>query len=220
MTRQWLHDTISSSLPVICGLAAATVVICDAIGVSLNPGYNPLKESISDLVFYPFGWLEQIGMAAAGLTQALFAGFILSSRSARINHWVRISGFIFAAMSIGFGVITLFKTDPGLGIESLGGGVHVTTVIAMAALFPVNCYLLSRAIGGNPDSATILHFSYVMAAIGGLIALQLLPLNPIRFIGISERLLAGVNLAWIVFAGSHLPHLVDTPLEPPARPAK
>ncbi|XUW99607.1 MAG: DUF998 domain-containing protein [Dehalogenimonas sp.] len=213
MIRRCLHETISSSLPIICGLAAATVVICDAIGVSLNPGYNPLNESISDLVFYPWGWLEQLGMVAAGSTQIMFAAFILSSKSARTNHWVRISGLIFAMMSIGFGIITVFKTDPGLGIESLGGGIHVTTVIVLAALFPINCYLLSRAIGNNPDSATILHFSYLMAAIGGLIAFQLLPLNPIRFIGISERLLAGVNLAWIVFAGSHLPHLVDTPVK-------
>jgi len=209
MNRHWIFDTLSSWLPVACGLAAATVVICDAAGVGLNPGYNPLAESISDLVWYPWGWLEEIGMAAAGLAQMLIAAFILSSEASKTNRWLRLSGIIFAATSIGFAVIILFKTDPGLGIESVRGAIHVTTVIVLAALFPANCLLLSRAISKNPDSSTIEHFSIVMAAIGVLIAFQLLPINPIRFIGISERLLAGVNLAWMVFAGSHLPHLME-----------
>ena len=209
MNRRWILKTLSLWLPVACGLAAATVVICDAMGVALNPGYNPLRESISDLVWYRWGWLEQIGMAAAGLAQILLAVFILSSEASKINHWLRLSGIIFAAMGIGFAIIIFFKTDPGLGIESFHGGVHVATVIVLAALFPANCLLLSRAVRMNPGSSTIEHFSIAMAAIGILIAYQLLPINPIRFIGISERLLAGVNLAWIVFAGSHLPNLVE-----------
>ena len=209
MTRRRLFETISSSLPFFCALAAATVIICDVIGVSLNPDYNPLKESISDLVLYPWGWLEQIGMAAAGLVQVLFMAFVLSSKASRTNSLLRLSGYVFAAMSVGFGIIILFNTDPGLGIQSLGGGIHVTTTIVLAILFPANCLLLSRMIGHHPDASVIEHFSIIMAAIGVLIGLQLLPLNPIRFIGISERLLAGVNLAWMVFAGSHLPHVVE-----------
>jgi hypothetical protein len=190
-------------------VAAATVVIFDAIGVSVNPDYNPLKESISDLVLYPWGWLEHIGMAAAGLVQVLFAAFVLSSKASRTNYWLRFSGYVFAAMSVGFGIIIVFNTDPGLGIESLGGGIHVITTIVLAILFPANCLLLSRMIRHHPDASTIEHFSIMMAAIGVLIGFQLLPVNPIRFIGISERLLAGVNLAWMIFAGSHLPHVVE-----------
>ena len=209
MTRRRLFETISSSLPFFCALAAATVVICDAIGVSLNPDYNPLKESISDLVLYPWGWLEHIGMAAAGVVQALFAAFVLSSKASRTNLWLRVSGYVFAAMSVGFVIIIVFNTDPGLGIESPGGAVHVFTTMILAVLFPANCLLLSRMLGHHPDASTIEHFSIMMAAIGVLIGFQLLPVNPIRFIGISERLLAGVNLAWMVFAGSHLPHVVE-----------
>lgn len=66
-----------------------------------------------------------------------------------------------------------------------------------------------KAIGHHPDSSTTEHFSIIMAVVGLLIAFQLLPVNSIRFIGISERLLVGIKSAWMVYAGSHLPHLIE-----------
>jgi hypothetical protein len=214
MTRRKLHKILSLILPYACAAGAAVVVICDVLAVSLNPEYNPLGESISDLVLFPWGWLEEIGMAAAGVAQGLIAAVILTSEAARTNRGLRLAGLMFAAISVGFSIIIVFNTDPGLAILTWGGGIHVTTVITLAVLFPLTCLLLGRALKNHPESSVIGHFSVIMGVIDLVIAWQVLPLNDVRLIGLSERLLSGVNLAWIVFAGSHLPTLVETPADP------
>ena len=209
MMRRRIYHTLSMILPFACAAAAITVIVCDVVAVSFNPQYNPLRESISDLVPFAWGWLEEVGMAAAGFAQVLLAAIILSSEASRTNPGLRLAGIMFAAIGLAFSIIITFNTDPGMAIVTVAGGIHVTTVIILAILFPANCLLLARAIRNQPDSSAMSHFSVIMAVIGLVVAWQVLPINQIRFVGLSERLLAGVNLAWIVFAGSHLPHLLE-----------
>jgi len=208
MDRRALFKAFSEILPFACAGAAALVVICDVVAINLNPTYNPLRQSISDLVLYPWGWLEEVGMAASGLAQGLIAAAVLSSPAARLNPGLRLAGALFAAIAAGFVIIITFNTDPGLAIATVGGGIHVVTVITIAILFPIACLLLARTMRTHPESNAIEHFSIIMAVISLVVAWQVLPFNHIDLVGVSERLLAGVNLAWIVFAGSHIPELV------------
>lgn len=185
------------------------MITCDIIAISLNPGYDPLRESISDLVLLPNGWLEEWGMAAAGMANAFLAALMLSSEASRRHRGLLVAGGLFAASTFCFGVIIVFNTDPGIAVTTFAGGVHVAAVILLAVLFPVTGLALARSVRGFPDAAVVGNLARIMAVIGAVVAWQVLPIHQDTFIGLSERFLSGVGLAWMVFAGGHLPGLLE-----------
>ena len=90
------------------------------------------------------------------------------------------------------------------------GNIHITAVITISILFPVACLPLAWAILKQPQSTAIVNYSVIMATISLGIAWQVLPFNDVRLVGFNERLLAGVNLAWIVFAAWRLPVILES----------
>ncbi|MEL7562236.1 DUF998 domain-containing protein [Dehalogenimonas sp. 4OHTPN] len=209
MTRRRFYLVIAPALPFICGAAAVIMITSDVIAISLNPGYDPLRESISDLVLLPNGWLEEWGMAAAGIANAFLAGLMISSDAGRRYRGLLVSGGLFAASTVCFGVIIIFNTDPGTAVTTVAGGIHVAAVILLAVLFPVTGLVLARSVRGFPDAAAVGNLARIMAVIGAVVAWQVLPIHEDTFIGLSERFLSGVGLAWMVFAGGHLPGLLE-----------
>ncbi|AKG53235.1 hypothetical protein DGWBC_0556 [Dehalogenimonas sp. WBC-2] len=201
---------LSSITPVASIAGTAAVVICDLIAINHNPGYNPMQQSISSMVYYPWGWLETAAMGTSALMQALIAGLILSAALTKTSFRLRLAGIMFAVISLGSIIIMVFQTDPAGTVATLARSIHVTTVITISILFPMACLLVAWAIAKQPQSTTIINYSVIMASISLVIAWQVLPFNDVKLVGLNERLLAGINLAWIVFAAWRLPVLLES----------
>ena len=142
---------LSSVAPVASITGTAAVVICDLIAISHNPGYNPMQQSISSMVYYSWGWLETVAMGASALMHSVIAGVILSAALTKTSFRLRLAGKMFAAISLGFVVIMIFHTDPVGAVATLAGGIHISAVITISILFPIACLLLAWAILKQPQ---------------------------------------------------------------------
>jgi hypothetical protein len=209
MNSSSLFHILSFYLRWIIIIGTILTVASDAITIYLNPQYNPISESISDLILYPHGWIIKIGISVMVVIHTLLAMTILSSPASRHHCAIKLAGIIFTI--IGFGLITVivFNTDPGKGIISLAGGIHIATAIIISFLFPIACGLLTIALWHHRKSESLIIFSAIVAVVSLVIAYLTMPHNDFGAFGVCERLLAFTNISWLVMAGFRLPRLLS-----------
>ena len=63
METNRIFTTLSSYLPWIVLIGAIMMATSDIIAISLNTAYNPVSETISELILYPYGWLIAMSIA-------------------------------------------------------------------------------------------------------------------------------------------------------------
>jgi hypothetical protein len=208
MNSDRLFATLSFYMPWALVIGAIVMIASDVIAIGLNGQYSPIHETISELVHYQPGWIITIGIAAVAIMHMLLAVIALSSPAARCHRLIRSAGILFAIMGVGFIIVMIFNTDLGEGIITLTGGIHVVTDATISILFPIACALLTIALWRHRKSENLILFTAIIAAASLFIAWQVMPQNDIDNLGAYERLLAFVNLSWIVAAGFRLPRLL------------
>ena len=209
MNSNRLFTTLSSYLPWIIGSGAVVMIASNVITISLNAQYNPISEGISELVLYPYGWIVTIGITVVAVMHILLTVITLLSPASRCHRLVRFAGILFAIISLGFIIIIVFNTDSGKEIISLTGRIHVVTTVVISILFPIACALLTIALWHHRKSESLIIFSAIIAVVSLFIAWLVMPQNDFGNFGVYERLLALVNLSWLVMAGFRLPKLMS-----------
>ena len=116
-------------------------------------------------------------------------------------------------MAVGFAIITVFDTDPGLEIRTLYGGIHVVVAATNAFLLPIAGTLISLSLWRARKSEAIVYFSVVVAIIGAIIAFRLLPTLESYYIGALKRFFLLISLCWLIVAGFRLPVLEEIVLK-------
>lgn len=185
------------------------MISSDGITINLNTQYKPIGETISELVLYPYGWMITIGITAVTIIFTLLTLITLSSPASRCHRLVQFAGILFAIIGLGFIIIMVFNTDPGKEIVSLAGGIHYFTFVIISFLFPISCALLSIALWHHRSSESLIIFSAIIAVVSIIIACLAMLQNDLGYLGVFERLLALVNLSWLVMAGFKLPRLLS-----------
>ena len=208
MNSDRLFATLSFYMPWALAIGAIIMIASDVVAIGLNGQYNPIHETISELVLYPSGWIITIGITAVAVMHTLLAVTALSSPASRCHRLIRTAGILFAIMGFGYIIVMVFNTDPGEGITTLTGGIHVVTAATISILFPIACALLTIALWHHRKSENLIIFTAIIAAVSLFIAWQVMPQNDLVNLGAYERLLAFVNLSWLVAAGFRLPRLL------------
>ena len=191
--------------PQISVFGAVFMVICDGLGIRLNAFYDPLRLGISKLALTPTGWMEKLGFGILGLCILVTALNLATSALSKSNRVFLSLSLLLALNGLGFVVISIFDTDVGAA-GTLNGIIHVAAAATSGSVSAL--FALIFTIGFRKNTRLRPYVIYTMiigsyAAIGGLVYL-LLPDGAWFGLGLYERTLMALTLAWLCLVGTGL----------------
>jgi hypothetical protein len=179
------------------------MVIGDMLAIMLTRGMGPLETSISYYAMGPYGLLEKSGILIVSISFALIGLNLLGSRTLH-GFGKTLAGFLYLAVAAGFFIVSIFNTDAG-NTATIHGSVHMVAALGVTLIFPVACIVLFPSLIKNPKLKALAWYTASTGLIGlGAAVWISLPANRESLIGLSERLLAAVNLIWVAAAGPSL----------------
>ena len=202
--------------PAVAGIGgpALFATVTAAMGRA-RPGYDPVRQHISDLGVGPYAWLQNASVVLLGVLVIVFArGFHQSvdrGRGSPLGPWL-LAGFGLGAVLIG-----LFPQGPG---DGRGGNflIHSAAFWGCVASLLLAAMLLPRRLRQDRRWHGCGRWSVVCAVVAlCLLAAPLLagPGLLAGWGGLLERLLAATGLGWLELLAVRL--LVLTATEAPVR---
>ena len=172
------------------------LVITSVTAAFSNPGYDPIRESISSLSLTPMGWLQTIGFLVLGLlTEGFTVGLFFSIRRAR-GFALGMAVLVFA----GFGLLLLgaFRTDPVGTSHTIGGIIHSVAAAIVFWFFPAACLLIAPSLRSDPYWKGLYVYSIVTGVFILLLLITLLCLPfHLNWFGLYERILVASMIIWV-----------------------
>ena len=196
------HQSLLRRLTVSGILALAGIIgpvilgVTDVIAAYSEPGYNPISDSISSLVWTPMGWLQVIGFLAIGLLVEVFvAGLFLSIRGA----WsFRLGTGLLVCFGFGLLLIGAFRVDPIGSPSTLEGTIHSTTAIAIFIIFPVASLLIALGLKNVLYWNRFFRYTIVTFCLASALAIGWLCIpSEMSWFGLYERILVANTVIWI-----------------------
>jgi hypothetical membrane protein len=174
-----------------CGaIGAALFVVVFLVDGSVHAGYDPIRDTVSELAIGPGGWIQVASFIVTGL---LMIAFATTLRQALDSTWAAILIGLYGA---GLVVSGVFVTDPVPSSTPTvhGTGHNLVSLVVFggltAASFVVARHrwaLLSRIVG-----VLVPLFFVLMGAVGG-------PAT-----GLLQRIAIVVGWAWVAFVSIRL----------------
>ncbi len=163
----------------------------------INLNYNRFSDTISSLVWGPFGWFQVIMF---GLFAVLFLTMACRlAKSIPVGRASRIGILALALIGVCFIIIAVCPTQPEGSARTLPNAIHDQSARFMTLLFPVAVL----ALGQGFKQHAIPHGLKLSNTLVGLVALALwvvcaaLVLIGIPLLGLMERLMMINCLVWI-----------------------
>ena len=194
---------------VLIGLFTFTLII--VVLHVLQPALSPRDEAISYYVHGSHGWLLTVGLIALGVASlVLTAGLATDGPGAKPGRW------LLAIWGTGALLGGLFPADPPgnwSAPPTVAGAIHGTASMVALLALPAGALFLARSFRRDPrwkDAARLL-FGLAVATVVSLVAfyVSLVPVfirpGPPILLGLSERILMGVYVAWLAVAAATLP---------------
>ncbi|WP_158513502.1 DUF998 domain-containing protein [Dehalogenimonas formicexedens] len=185
----------SSNIATVMGLAFPAIFLGGTTALEIyQPGYNRVSNTISELVWGPAGWVENLMFVAFALTLVLLGMRIMAARLPLL------------AAALGFAVIAVFPTQAPDSAPTFGSLVHQYTAQGIAAALPVACFMLARTLRKCEEHRFLVMCSLTGGVIGatlnlaGLVAIY----ADTNWIGGIERLIVLNGLIWIQLSSIHL----------------
>jgi len=183
---------------------------------SLYPGYNPRKDSVSRLIFGPFGWLQTMNFCLLTVFTSAFGAavylYIAKSLSGRLASLLIILTGLAQLLS------AVFRVDVNpYGPKSLAYIVHNAVFIVSAGSFPFGAALLVPSLLSDerwrPFACVTVGAAAVVLTLElvWLVARSLRPRLVDPWFGVYERVLLSIPLAWMVAISVRLLFLQGAP---------
>ncbi len=192
------RDLLTVSGPILLELSII-------LAQSWQPGYNPLRDTISSMVWGPRGWLQTLNFFLIGATLAALAsqlGPVLKTRAAR---W---GGVALLVVGISFAVLGVCPSQSPGGPKNLQAIIHGITVYVIVFAFPLACLLLGTAVRVGKFGQFVAAYSYATSVLGVvlIVAGGLLMIKDAPWFGMLERVLLLNGFIWmevlaVYFAG-------------------
>lgn len=187
---------ICSILALAGAVGPLVLVIADLTAAFSEPSYNPIRNSISSLVWTSMGWIQTIGFLTVGLLVEVFvAGLFFNIRGGR--------GFglgIGLLVCFGFGLLLIgaFRTDPVGSQATIEGMIHSVTAKAVFFIFPIASLLIALSLRKDPRWKGL--YVHTIATSGLALALVIgwlcLPVK-LTWFGLYERILVANTVIWV-----------------------
>ena len=201
-----------AALAIVCIIGVVLFWVILFIAQALNPGYNPISQSLSDLALGPYGWLQTIAFFLLALVAiSLGLGFYYGMHKKRGSRAVTV---LFGAMAFGEIISGIFKVDwvkTPLTIHAL---VHQVGASITAIAFPVAALVLLPNLRSEPRWKGLAIYTFVVAVsmlileITREVLLLTTWLNP--WFGLYEKALLVNSLVWIEVMAIHLLRVTNT----------
>jgi len=152
-----------------------------------QPGYNRVANTISELVWGPVGWVENILFLAFAVTLAMFA---LRMRAAFTP---------LAVAAIGFVIIAIFPTGAPGARPTMISLIHQYTAQGIALALPVACFCVAQKLKPSAEHRFIVTCNTTAGVIGILLNLAgfLAVYGETEWVGAAERLVMLNGLIWL-----------------------
>jgi uncharacterized membrane protein len=179
------------------GMAGPVVlIVTDIVASSANPGYSPVRDSISSLALYKLGWVQTIGFLAIGLLIEIFTAGLLYNIRARRGFHLSIACLVIA----GFGMLLLgaFRTEPTGSPETTDGIIHSVAALVVFWLFPIACLIITPSIKKDPHWQNVYKYTIITGVIGFILVIIVITLeDTAAWFGLAERLLVANMIIWV-----------------------
>jgi len=187
---------------------AATVLPLVVLSLSVivqvaYPGYNPLQDAVSLLVWGPLGWLQTAAffLLSISILTTVVRLFLKTPMTARF----RIGISLYALTAVGIIIVGVHPTDLPGAAPTLTGLVHLTTAGSIIFIFPAAAFLMAPHLGKTLKGWIT---RYTRAAGVTAIALIMLAgvvtLGGLGWFGTVERLILINAVAWTQIIGFQL----------------
>jgi hypothetical protein len=207
--REALWQLLRSHPRVIRGMEiAATILPLVVLFLSLivqvaHPGYNPLQDAVSLLVWGPLGRMQTAAffLFALSILTTVVRLFLKMPTTVRF----RIGIGLYALTAVGVIIVGVHPTDlPGATL-TLTGLVHLTTAGSIIFIFPAAVFLMAPHLG-RTLKAWIARYSRA-AGVAAIVLIALagaLMLGNFGWFGTVERLILINGVAWTQIIAFHL----------------
>jgi hypothetical protein len=193
-----VRDLLTVSGPILLELSII-------LSQSWQPGYNPLRDTISSMVWGPRGWVQTVNFFLIGATLAALASQLRPVLLTRAARW---GGAALLVVGISFVVLGVCPSQSPGGPRNLPAIIHGITVYVIVFAFPLACFLMARAVRIGKFGRFLAAYSYVTCAFGvALIAAgAFLMAKDAPWFGMIERVLLLNGFTWmevvaVYFAG-------------------
>jgi hypothetical protein len=161
-----------------------------------QPGYNPLRDTISSMVWGPRGWIQTANFF---LIAATMIGLASQLRPLLATTAARWGGFALFVIGVSFAILGIFPAQSPAGPKTLQAIIHGVTVYVIVLSFPVACFLLASAVRVGKLGRFLAAYSYVVGALGAALILMgvFFIANEAHWFGMLERVLLMNGFIWI-----------------------
>ena len=187
-------------------IAPALFWLLSNIAAILYPGYNLFRQTVSQLVLGPYGWIQTVDFFIVGLLVIAFASGLCSSVQNRRGFRAGIGILFF----VGFGTFLLgfFPTESQGTAATAQLTVHLGITSAVIGLFPFACFLLAPSFKADPHWKSLFVYTIATGVLGISLVIGTMRLpTDWTFFGIYERMLLANGLIWIEVLGIRLMRL-------------
>jgi hypothetical membrane protein len=184
-------DEMLRRLLLACGaIGAVLFVVVFLVDGAVHAGYDPIRDTVSELAIGPGGWVQIASFIATGL---LMIAFATTLRRALHSTWAAILIGLYGTGLVASGI---FVTDPVPSPTTTDHGtVHNLVSVVVFGGLAAACFvvarhrwtLLSRIVG-----VLVPVFFVLMGAVGG------------PAMGLLQRIAIVVGWAWVAFVSIRL----------------
>ena len=177
---------------------AAPIMFCSVFTIAglIRPGYDPLRQYVSELALGPNGWLQTANFLVMGLLLIAFAVGLHH----RIPDGSRVSPALLVVAGVGFLLSGIFARDLPGTTPTMQGEVHKYASYILLAL-PLASLSIAPRLKQDPRWRALAPYSVA----SGLLTLLLLPgyfwgiqaasLQP--WMGLYQRILIAIPMSWL-----------------------
>lgn len=170
---------------------------------SLHPGYNPRTDSVSRLIFGPFGWLQTMNLCFLTVFTAAFGVAVYLCIAESL--FGQLASLLIVLTGLAQLLAAVFRVDVNpYGQKSLAYNIHNAVFIVSAGSFPFGALLLVPSLLSDERWRPFAYITAGAAAIVLVLELAWLVSRPFRphlidpWFGVYERVLIGIPLIWMV----------------------
>ncbi len=189
------------SVLAMAGMAGPIVLAATDLSVGIaQPGYSPIKDSISSLALTHLGWVQTIGFLAIGLLVEIFvAGLLFNVRPARGFH-------LGIGLLVVFGfcllLIGAFRTDPvGTDPHTTEGAIHTFVASGVFWLFPLALAFMAPSLRQDTHWHNIYVYTLAACVIDVVLVVAMgIFGDTVGWFGLMERLTVANMIIWVEVA--------------------
>ena len=207
--RQSIWQLLRSHPRVVRGMEiAATVLPLVVLGLSAvvqlaHPGYNPLQDAVSLLVWGPWGGVQTAVFYLLGFTILTTVVRVLLKMRLTARFGVGIG--LYALTAVGVFIVGTHPTDLPGAAPTLTGLVHLSTAGSMVFIFPAAAFLMAPHLG-RTLRGWLARYTRAAGAVAIVLiaAAGVLTMTRLGWFGTVERLILVNGLAWMQIINFHL----------------